>query len=36
MNTKISTIVEEKTWSEFKALASQNHQSLSGLLTEAM
>lgn len=33
---KISSKVDEDTWNELKALASETHQSVSGLLTEAI
>ena len=33
---KISSKVEEETWNEFRAFAKQSHQSISGLLTEAI
>jgi predicted transcriptional regulator len=33
---KISSKVDEDTWNELKALASETHQNLSGLLTEAI
>lgn len=36
MGLKVSTIVDEKVWEEFKSLADETHQSLSGLLTEAL
>jgi len=36
MTTKISTIVDDKVWEDFKELAEEGHQSISGLLTEAM
>lgn len=35
-NIKVSSKVEEKTWEEFKALANESQQSISGLLTEAI
>jgi predicted transcriptional regulator len=33
---KISSKVDEDTWNELKALASETHQSVSCLLTEAI
>ena len=33
---KISSKVEEATWNELRALAEESHQSISGLLTEAI
>ena len=33
---KVSSQVEEKTWNELKALASESQQSISGVLTEAI
>ena len=33
---KISSKVEESVWSELKELASESHQSISGLLTDAI
>jgi hypothetical protein len=36
MNIKISSKVEEKVWDEFKDLSQETHQSLSGMLTEAL
>ena len=33
---KISSKVEEVTWNELRALAEESHQSISGLLTEAI
>ena len=33
---KISSKVEESVWEDLKALAADSHQSLSGLLTEAI
>lgn len=33
---KVSSKVEEKVWSDLKALAEESHQNLSGLLTEAI
>ncbi|MHC4339326.1 MAG: hypothetical protein ACYSX0_03800 [Planctomycetota bacterium] len=33
---KISSIVDEAVWNDLKALAAESHQSISGLLTEAI
>jgi len=33
---KISSLVEEVVWEELKAVASESHQNISGLLTEAI
>jgi predicted transcriptional regulator len=33
---KISSKVDEKVWAELRAIAEESHQSLSGLLTEAI
>ena len=33
---KISSKVDEATWKDLKALAEESHQSVSGLLTEAI
>ena len=33
---KISSKVDEATWNDLKALAEESHQSVSGLLTEAI
>jgi len=33
---KISSKVEEDTWNELRSFARQSHQSISGLLTEAI
>lgn len=33
---KISSKVDETAWNELKALATESHQNLSGLLTEAI
>lgn len=33
---KISSKVDQATWNELKALATESHQNLSGLLTEAI
>ncbi len=35
-NIKISSKVDEDIWNELKALASESHQNVSGLLTEAI
>jgi len=35
-NIKISSKVDEDVWNELKALASESHQNVSGLLTEAI
>jgi len=35
-NIKISSKVDEAVWEELKALARENHQNVSGLLTEAI
>jgi len=35
-NIKISSKVDEAVWNEFKALARERHQNVSGLLTEAI
>ena len=35
-NIKISSKVDEAVWNEFKALAKEQHQNVSGLLTEAI
>ena len=32
---KISSKIDEKVWSDLKALAKETHQNVSGLLTEA-
>ena len=34
--TKISSKVEKSAWNDLKALARESHQSISGLLTEAI
>ena len=34
--TKISSKIDEKVWKDLKAFASETHQNLSGLLTEAV
>lgn len=36
MSVKISTIIDEKLWREFKKHAQENHQSLSHLMNEAL
>ncbi len=33
---KVSSKVDEDVWNELKALASETHQNVSGLLTEAI
>ena len=33
---KISSKVDEKVWADLKALAEESHQSVAGLLTEAV
>jgi hypothetical protein len=33
---KISSKIEEKTWRDLKSFAGETHQSVSGLLTEAV
>lgn len=33
---KISSKVDEEVWAELRAIAEESHQSLSGLLTEAI
>lgn len=35
-NIKISSKVDEDAWAELKALARESHQSVSGVLTEAI
>jgi len=35
-SVKISSVVEEKAWEELRALAQESHQSISGVLTEAI
>ena len=35
-NVKISSKVEEAVWNELRELAAESHQSISGLLTEAI
>jgi hypothetical protein len=33
---KVSTVVDEEAWLELKAMAEESHQTISGLLTEAI
>lgn len=33
---KVSSKVDEQVWAELRAMAEENHQSVSGLLTEAI
>lgn len=33
---KMSSVVDQDVWEEFKELARESHQSISGLLTEAL
>jgi len=33
---KFSSKVDEEVWKDFKALANESHQQISGLLTEAL
>lgn len=33
---KMSSLVEQVVWEDFKELARESHQSISGLLTEAL
>ena len=33
---KMSSVVEQEVWEDFKALAHESHQSISGLLTDAL
>lgn len=35
-NIKISSKIDETVWNDFKLLASESHQNISGLLTEAV
>lgn len=35
-NIKISSKVDEEAWNELKSIAQESHQSVSGLLTEAI
>jgi predicted transcriptional regulator len=34
--TKVSSKVDEEVWAELRAMAAESHQSVSGLLTEAI
>ena len=36
LTIKISSQVDESVWNELKALADESHQTISGLLTEAI
>lgn len=36
MAVKVSSKVDERVWNDLKALASESHQSISGVLTEAI
>jgi len=36
MTIKISSKVDEDVWNELRAIADESHQSISGLLTEAI
>lgn len=36
MTIKISTLVDKKIWKEIRELAGETHQSLSGMVTEAL
>lgn len=36
MGVKISSIVDEAAWEELKALAEESHQTIGGLLTDAI
>ncbi len=36
MAIKVSSKVDEQAWRDLKALAAESHQSISGLLTEAI
>lgn len=36
MVLKVSTTVDEKLWKEFRGLSKETHQSLSGMLNEAL
>ncbi|MBU0504824.1 MAG: hypothetical protein ABII18_12490 [bacterium] len=36
MSKKISTIVNEDVWNEFKELSKETHQNISGMLTDAL
>lgn len=33
---KMSSVVDQQVWEDFKELAHESHQSISGLLTEAL
>ncbi len=33
---KMSSVVDQAVWEDFKALARESHQSISGLLTDAL
>jgi len=33
---KMSSVVDQEVWEEFKGLARESHQSISGLLTDAL
>ena len=33
---KMSSLVEQEVWEDFRELARESHQSISGLLTEAL
>ena len=33
---KMSSVVDEEVWEQFKGLARESHQSISGLLTDAL
>jgi predicted transcriptional regulator len=35
-HVKVSSKVDESTWEELKELAQESHQSISGMLTEAI
>ncbi len=35
-NIKVSSKVDEKAWEDLKLLASESHQNISGILTEAI
>jgi predicted transcriptional regulator len=36
VSVKVSSKVDEKVWDELKEMAAESHQSVSGLLTEAI
>lgn len=36
MGIKVSTVVDEKIWEEFQDFSEETHQSISGLVTEAL